>query len=288
MSDRELLSHNATEPESHDQSMSTEPADTLRCALVQADTRWADPVGNRENLAQLMDTAPGCDLYVLPETCNTGFLGDSDLVEAGRRDEIADGREVAWLESQARQRDAAIACSIVVEEHQKLYNRFVLAQPGAETTFYDKRHLFGFGGEGRRYTAGDRRVRAEVAGRRVDLQICYDLRFPVWCRNDDAFDLQIFVANWPRPRAEAWRTLLKARAIENQAMVIGLNCVGVDGKGVEYPGSSGAWNALGECLVGPLDEAEQVATFELDFAAQDEIRKKFPFLPDRDCYSIEG
>ena len=267
--------------------MSTAPADTLRCALVQADTRWADPVANRENLARMMNSAPGCDLYVLPETCNTGFLGDEDLEKAGRGAEIRDSRELAWLASQAGDRGAAIACSIVVEEDGNLFNRFVLARPGMASATYDKRHLFGFGGEGKRYTAGDRRVRAELAGRRVDLQVCYDLRFPVWCRNDNAFDLQIFVANWPRPRVEAWRTLLKARAIENQAMVIGLNCVGVDGKGVEYPGSSCAWNALGESLAGPLGDREQVATFGLDFAAQDEIRKKFPFLPDRDGYSLE-
>lgn len=262
-------------------------ADPIRCALVQADTRWADPLANRENLANLMDRAPGCDLYVLPETCNTGFLGDGDLHEAGRGREISDGGDVVWLESQSRERGAAIACSIVVEEDGKLFNRFVLARPGAESVFYDKRHLFGFGGEGRRYTAGDKRVRAGFAGRRVDLQICYDLRFPVWCRNDDAFDLQIFVANWPKPRAEAWRTLLQARAIENQAFVIGLNRVGTDGKQVEYPGSSGVWNALGESQAGPLDDREQVVTCCLDFHAQDEIRKKFPFLADRDRFSIE-
>jgi len=267
--------------------MTKTAADTMRCALVQADTRWADPVANRENLANLMDRAPGCDLYVLPETCNTGFLGDGDLEQAGRGEEIADGSEVAWLESQAGERGAAIACSIVVEENENLYNRFVLARPGAETAFYDKRHLFGFGGEGRRYTAGSERVRAELAGRRADLQICYDLRFPVWCRNDDAFDLQIFVANWPAPRAEAWRTLLKARAIENQAFVIGLNRVGTDGKNIEYSGSSGAWDALGDALAGPLDGREQVAICELDFAALDQIREKFPFLPDRDRFSIE-
>src|SRR6056297_677454 len=142
-------------------------ADTLRCALVQADTRWADPDANRENLARLMDSAPDCGLYVLPETCNTGFLGDEDLEKAGRGAEIRDGGEVAWLEAQARDRGAAIACSIVVEEDGKLFNRFVLARPDAESAIYDKRHLFGFGGEGKRYTAGNRRVRAELSGGRV-------------------------------------------------------------------------------------------------------------------------
>ena len=275
--------------------MNNKSTDKIRCALVQADTRWADVAANRENLVRLMDSAPGCDLYVLPETCTTGFLGDQDGDQDGNQagdqeavGERADGGDVQWLEHQARARAGAIACSVVVEERGRVFNRFVLARPEGESAFYDKRHLFGFGGEGRRYTAGDKRVRAELAGRRLDLQVCYDLRFPVWCRNDNAFDLQIFVANWPKPRAEAWRTLLKARAIENQAMVIGLNRVGVDGKGVEYPGSSGAWDALGEPLAGPLDDCEQVATFELDFATQDELRKKFPFLPDRDRFSIES
>lgn len=255
----------------------------IRCALVQADTRWADPAANRENLARLMDSAPGCDLYVLPETCTTGFLGDREHLE-----EMEDKRDMKWLEGEARKRGAAVACSIVAAQDGGIFNRFVLARPDGKSTFYDKRHLFAFGGEDKRYSAGMKRVRAELFGRRVDLQICYDLRFPVWCRNDDAFDLQIFVANWPAPRVEAWRTLLRARAIENQAFVIGLNRAGVDGKNIEYPGSSGAWDALGESLAGPLDDREQVATFELDFAAQDELRKKFPFLPDRDGFSINS
>jgi len=261
--------------------MTQTPPESMRCALVQADTRWADPAANRENLSRLMDSAPDCDLYVLPETCTTGFLGDRERLE-----ELADGRDVEWLQAEARERDAAIACSIVAAENGEVFNRFVLARPDGPPALYDKRHLFAFGGEDSRYSAGNRRVRTTLAGRRVDLQICYDLRFPVWCRNDDAFDLQIFVANWPKPRAEAWRTLLKARAIENQAFVIGLNRAGTDGKKVEYPGSSGVWDALGEALVGPLDAREQVAPCVLDFAALDQLREKFPFLPDRDRFSI--
>lgn len=270
-------------PNSPDTSMTETPADKLRCALVQADTRWADPAANRDNLARLMDSAPDCDLYVLPETCTTGFLGDRERLQ-----EMAERRDLEWLEAEARQRNAAIACSIVAAEGGCVFNRFVLARPDGEAAFYDKRHLFGFGGEDKRYTAGRRRVRAGLAGRRVDLQICYDLRFPVWCRNDDAFDLQIYVANWPAPRAEAWRTLLKARAIENQAFVIGVNRTGIDGKNIEYPGSSGAWDGAGNALVGPLHDREQVVTCELDFAAQDKMREKFPFLPDRDRFSIES
>jgi len=253
-----------------------------RCALVQADTRWADPDANRANLARLMDAAPGCRLYVLPETCTTGFLGDRAL--AARPDAAAD---LAWLDDEARRRGAAIACSIVAADGERMFNRFVLAAPDGVRATYDKRHLFGFGGEDRRYTAGSTRVRSTLFGRQVDLQICYDLRFPVWCRNDDGFDVQIFVANWPRPRVEHWRTLLKARAIENQAFVVGVNRVGTDGNGVEYTGSSGAWDALGEALAGPLDEREQVAVCELDFGALIATREKFPFLADRDSFSLE-
>jgi len=256
--------------------------DSIRCALIQADTRWADPAANRENLASLMDQAPGCDLYVLPETCTTGFLGDEERLQ-----QLAEGADQAWLVQQAAGRGAAIACSIVAVEGQRIFNRFVLAHPDGRTDTYDKRHLFGFGGEDKRYSAGNRQVRAPLFGRRVDLQVCYDLRFPVWCRNDNAFDLQIFVANWPSPRAEHWRCLLKARAIENQAFVIGVNRAGTDGKGIEYPGSSVVYDALGEAVLGPLDGTEQVATFTLDFAWLDETRRKFPFLADRDEWVLE-
>ena len=258
-------------------------AERLRCALVQAETRWADPAANRRNLSGLMDRAAGCDLYVLPETCTTGFLGDGDIDV----DRVA-AEDLEWIAGEAEARSAAIACSIVVDDGGAIFNRFVFARPDGSVATYDKRHLFAFGGEDRRYSAGRRRVRAELAGRRFDLQICYDLRFPVWCRNDDGFDVQIFVANWPSPRVDAWRTLLRARSIENQAFVIGVNRVGIDGNDVEYPGSSGAWDAQGEAVVGPLDENEQVAAFELDFTALETVRSRFPFLGDRDAFELAG
>jgi predicted amidohydrolase len=250
-------------------------------ALVQAETRWADPPANRSNLERLMDQAPDCDLYVLPETCTTGFLGD---VDCGNR--LDPDRDLEWFRTQAAERAATLAGSIVAAGGDVFYNRFVLMRPDGDVTIYDKRHRFGFGGEGDRYGAGRQRVRTELFGRRVDLQVCYDLRFPVWCRNDDAFDLQIFVANWPKARAAAWRTLLAARAIENQAIVIGVNRVGRDGRDIDYPGCSGVWDALGEPLAGPLEGREGVATVGLDFAALDAVRERFPFLADRDAFSI--
>lgn len=262
--------------------VSADPVTKLNCALIQADTRWADPEANRDHLARLMDTAPGAALYVLPETCTTGFLGDRDRNVA--RDAAGD---MSWLAAQAQHRDAAIACSIAAAEGSRIFNRFLFAMPDGSVVVYDKRHLFAFGGEtGARYAAGSKRVRAGFRGLRFDLQVCYDLRFPVWCRNDDGFDVQIFVANWPRARATAWQTLLAARAIENQAIVIGLNRVGIDGNGVDHPGCSGVWDAFGNPLIGPLDDSEQVAVVELDFDRLRQIRQDFPFLRDRDRYAI--
>jgi len=263
-------------------TMPSNPISTLRSTLVQADTRWADPIANRANLSRLMDCAPGSDLYVLPETCTTGFLGDRDRNVAQDAEQ-----DLRWLGEQARSREAAIACSIVVAEGTRIYNRFVFASPDGSIAAYDKRHLFAFGGEtADRYAPGSKRVRVDFRGLRLDLQVCYDLRFPVWCRNDDGFDVQIFVANWPRARATAWQTLLAARAIENQAIVIGLNRVGVDGNGVDHPGCSSVWDAFGQPLLGPLNDSEQVATVNLDLGRLDQTREDFPFQRDRDRYTI--
>lgn len=254
--------------------------DELKCALVQADTRWADPDGNRRNLERLMDQAPGCDLYVLPETCTTGFLGDTDE----STEQVAND-DVAWLIDQAARRGGAVAGSIVFPEQGRFYNRFLFVTPDGAMETYDKRHLFAYGGESDRYSAGRRRKRLDWNGWRVDLQVCFDLRFPVWCRNDDGFDLQLFVANWPTPRVDAWRSLLKARAIENQTYVIGINRVGKDGKGVIYPGSSMAFDAMGATLRDCGDD-EVVEVVTLERGALEQVRKRFRFLELRDGFLL--
>lgn len=256
--------------------------DALKTVLIQPDTRWADRGANREHLASLMDRADSADLFILPETCTTGFLGDLSP-DAEREQGAAD---VDWVIAESKRRGSAVVAGIAVVEGGQRFNRLVFATPDGRTTHYDKRHLFGYGGEGDRYSAGDRRVRVGWRGWRFDLQICYDLRFPVWCRNDDAFDVQLFPANWPSPRVEAWRTLLKARAIENQAVVIGVNRCGTDGKGVEYPGSSRAFDALGAPLL-ELGDAEEVSGFVLDPASVRTVRERFPFLADRDGFRVE-
>lgn len=254
----------------------------LVVALVQADLRWQDAPSNRRHLVELMDRQPGCDLYVLPETFTTGFLGDSGLPAEGMG-----GATVEWMREQAGRRRAAVCGSLVIAGSDGVrHNRFLFMPPEGEPTAYDKRHRFGFGGEDQRYAPGNHRQRVEYRGWRIDLQICYDLRFPVWCRNDDGFDLQLFVANWPAPRVEAWRSLLKARAIENQAYVIGVNRSGVDGNDIVYPGCSSAWSMEGHRLV-ELGEPEAVARVSLDRQRLGEFRRDYPFLDDADRFSLD-
>ncbi|MEM7054005.1 MAG: nitrilase-related carbon-nitrogen hydrolase, partial [Pseudomonadota bacterium] len=213
----------------------------LRCGLIQADTRWLDPAANQANLAGLIDEIPDCDLYVLPETCMHGFMAGPEIAESMA------GDSVHWLRQQATARAAMIAGGVLVQEHERVFNRMIVAHPDGRIEHYDKRHLFTHGGETEAagYSKGVQRHRMEWHDWRIDLQICYDLRFPVWCRNNASplkrFDLQLFIANWPTPRIDAWTTLLKARAIENQAYVIGVNRCGTDGNGIDYLGRSVAF-----------------------------------------------
>lgn len=254
--------------------------DTLQVALVQSRLHWQNPAANREHLAGLMDRQPGGDLYVLPETFSTGFLGDG-----ADEPETMTGETVAWMQAQARERSAGIAGSLAMLEDNKRFNRFLFVTADGILASYDKRHLFGFGGEGKRYQRGHSTTVVDWRGWRMDLQICYDLRFPVWCRNDRGFDVQLFVANWPAPRVEAWCALLKARAIENQSYVIGVNRIGSDGNDVRYSGRTSAYSPMGEALLELKDE-EAVSMITLNINELNDIREKFPFLRDADEYTI--
>lgn len=262
--------------------MAAPVAETLEVGLIQADLVWQDAQANRHKLAAMMDSAPGCDLYVLPETFSTGFLGDEGL-EA----ETMDGPSVQWLREQARTREAAVAGSLVIDDGSgRRFNRFVFMPPEGDPSSYDKHHRFGFGGEDQRYTAGQSRVVVDWRGWRIDLQVCFDLRFPVWCRNDRDYDLQLYVANWPAPRADHWRSLLKARAIENQAYVIGVNRCGRDGNGLDYAGDTVARGADGARLV-ELGALEACGRVRLSLPALREFRAALPFLAGRDEFSLD-
>lgn len=255
----------------------------LRTLLVQARICWKDPAENRAHVRSLVQqSGEKFDLIVLPETFTTGFLGDTDLPQ-----ENMHGPAVAWMKSVAAECDSAVAGSVVIVENGQRYNRLIFVTPDGEVEYYDKRHLFAFGGESKRYTAGNSRVVIHYRGWRICLQICYDLRFPAWCRNRDDYDLMLLVANWPAKRIHHWLTLLEARAIENQSWVIGLNRVGKDGNGLDYPGRSVVFDPAG-ATVADLGSKECTQLLTLDLDQLNQVRRDFPFQTDADTFLLNG
>ena len=268
----------------------------LRISLVQGDTRWHDPAGNRAYYGRLMAPLHGTtDLVVLPETFTSGFSN-----EAVGEAETMDGPTVAWMQEQAVRLDAAVTGSVQVRGEggdggSGVFNRMVFVAPDGALTHYDKRHLFSFARENERYAAGRERVVVEYKGWNILLQVCYDLRFPVFSRNGfdgsraglPDYDLALYVANWPSARAHAWKTLLRARAIENLCYVAGVNRVGTDGNGLDYAGDSAVIDFLGHPLTEATDE-EVVSTMLLQAAPLIEHRARFPALRDGDRFTLQG
>jgi predicted amidohydrolase len=253
----------------------------MKALLVQAQLGWKDPARNREHLQSLVSRAEGgFDLVVFPETFTTGFLGDADLPG-----EDMQGATVQWMKEMASRENCAVAGSAVIVIDRRRYNRMLFVTPGGDVIHYDKRHLFAYGGENQRYTAGNDRVIVEYRGWRINLQVCYDLRFPAWCRNRDDYDLMLLVANWPSRRVKHWSSLLEARAIENQSWVIAVNRVGEDGNGFKYPGRSVVHDPLGVC-VADLGGEEKGEVVDLDLSQVEKIRNDLPFQADADRFEI--
>jgi omega-amidase len=253
----------------------------LRVSLVQADTVWHDAEANRQLYGELVRGLAGrTDLIVLPETFTSGFSND-----AAARAETMDGPSVAWMSGLAAEVGATLAGSLVVREGGQVFNRMLWARPDGSLEHYDKRHLFRMAGEHERYAAGAARRVVRLGAWRVLLQVCYDLRFPVFMRNRGDYDLIVLVANWPAPRREHWRTLLRARAIENLACVVGVNRVGRDGNGIEYAGDSVALDAQGTVLaeLGPL---AGTVTTRLSLEALHAWRERFPAHRDADRFEL--
>lgn len=262
---------------------------TLRLALVQADTRWHDPVANRELYGdQVRQAAAGADVVVLPETFLSGFSNEAIKLAEGMR-----GESMQWLRGLARETGVVVCGSLVLQDEQaRPVNRFIWMPPDGHELHYDKRHLFRMAGEHERYAAGRLRPVIEYRGFRILPSVCYDLRFPVWLRNrvraDGSleYDLMLVVANWPKPRREPWRTLLRARAIENLCYVAGVNRVGMDGNQIEYAGDSAVIDFLGQPLV-ELGQQAQRACVEIDLAALRAHRLRFPAQQDADRFGVE-
>jgi omega-amidase len=253
----------------------------LKCLLIQTQLFWADPEANRQHLEAIVrEQSSDCDLVVFPETFTSGFLGDAEAAP-----ETMEGATVEWMKILAGELDCVICGSAAISIAEGTANRFLWVQPDGQVQFYDKRHLFSYGGENRRYVAGSERKVFHYRGWRICPQICYDLRFPAWCRNRDDYDVLLFVSNWPEPRTSAWTALLKARAIENQCYVIGVNRSGKDPRGLEYAGGSAVYDPLGETVLD-LGAVEGSGSVKIELDKVEAIRSQLPFMQDADDFNL--
>ena len=252
----------------------------LKTALLQTDIVWANPEKNIENIEKLMDANPDAGLYVLPEMFSTGFCTKPEGIA-----EESPAASLDWMKNSALSRRCAIAGSLAVRENGCYRNRFYFVHPDGKVEYYDKKHLFTYGDEHREFTAGDRRMTVNFEGIRILLEVCYDLRFPVWARNRGDYDMILYVANWPVQRIEAWKTLLRARAIENQCYVCGVNRVGADPYN-RYCGGSALIGPNGNTLAECEDGKESAAVGEVDIALLNKFRGTFPVLTDADSFHL--
>ena len=248
----------------------------MKVTILQRNIEWANPALNIQRADEAIDRNAGADLYVLPEMFSTGFCTQPEGIA-----EPSNSDTLRWMQRKAAETNAAIAGSVAIEEQGKYYNRFYFVKPDGSVTHYDKKHLFTYGGEHMRFTAGEERVIVEWRGVRILLEVCYDLRFPIWARNRGDYDMILYVASWPTPRAAAWSALLVARAIENQCYVAGVNRVGAD-PACEYCGGSVIIDPYGKVMATCADNTECEATAEIDMQALEAFREKFPVLKDAD------
>lgn len=253
----------------------------LKLSILQTAPHWHEPGANRAHFEELLlGLDEATDVVVLPEMFSTGFTMD-----AKDHAETMDGETVRWMRGVAARQGAVICGSVIIQEEGKFFNRFIWMRPDGSLTTYDKRHLFRMAKEDAYYSAGTERIVVELGGWRVCPQVCYDLRFPVWSRNRNDYDLLIYVANWPSARRTTWQALLKARAMENLCYVAGVNRVGVDGNDVPYSGDSAVCDYVGRELISGADKAF-VATVSLDWEGLQRFRKKFPAHLDADDFTV--
>jgi omega-amidase len=258
----------------------------LTITLIQTNLFWEDKAANLAMLEQKINAIEAAtELVVLPEMFSTGFS-----MKPAQLAETMEGETVSWMKRMAAARKIILTGSVIIEQEGLYYNRMIWMLPNGQYGYYDKRHRFAFAGEDAHYTAGNRRVVAQVNGWKVNLLVCYDLRFPVWARQQlqeggPEYDLLLYVANWPQRRSHAWQTLLQARAIENQCYVVGLNRVGNDGNGIYHSGDSMVVDPLGQTLYHRADD-EDVFTITLQRENLEEVRSKFPFWKDGDSFNL--
>ncbi|MFH7015837.1 nitrilase family protein [Flavobacterium sp. FlaQc-47] len=254
----------------------------MKIALIQSDLYWEDVSKNRKSFeSKINEIDSGVNLVVLPEMFSTGFTMNAPQVA-----ETMQGETVLWMQSLAKQKNFAITGSLIIVEKEQYYNRMFFVFPSGEIQYYNKRHLFSLAGEDKFYTSGDKKVIVDYLGWKICLQVCYDLRFPVFARNVENYDLLLYVANWPKVRTNAWDALLKARAIENLSYVVGVNRIGLDANSFEHIGHSQAVDFLGNYILEP-QETEATFIVDLDKDVMLETRKKLDFLSDKDTFEIK-
>jgi predicted amidohydrolase len=253
----------------------------MKIALIQAPLIWENPQANREYFEERVNSIEQeIDLIILPEMFTTGFTMNPKNVA-----ETMEGETILKLKDLAKNKNTAITGSLIIIENEKYYNRLIFVFPSGKIEYYDKRHLFSLAGEEKIYTSGKEKQIVEYKGWKICPMICYDLRFPVFSRNTEDYDLLLYVANWPKPRTNAWDILLKARSVENMCYTLGVNRIGFDESGHEYVGHSQAIDFLGNTIIN-AEESEGVFIADLDKNAMLEARHRFGFLNDRDAFEI--
>jgi omega-amidase len=264
---------------------------SLTITLVQANLFWEDKKANLEMFKQKIESIKEkTEIVILPEMFNTGFSMKPELFA-----EKMDGETVNWMKRISAEKKIILTGSVMIEENGKYFNRLIWMLPNSDFGVYDKRHLFAYAHESEHYSAGNKKLIASVKGWKINLQVCYDLRFPVWARQappplgeagrGSEYDLLINVANWPEKRSLAWKTLLRARALENQCFVVGVNRVGEDGEQISYDGGSTIIDPLGE-IIYEKNKEEDVFTYTLEKEKVIGTRNHFPFWKDADHFII--
>jgi len=259
----------------------------LSVTLIQTNLHWEDKQANLQMLGEKINSIKEkTEIVVLPEMFSTGFsMNPSQLAET------MEGETISWMKKIAAEKKIILTGSVIIKDGEHYFNRLIWMLPGGAYGVYDKRHRFAYAGEDDKYTAGDKRLIASVNGWKINLLICYDLRFPVWARQqankngEPEYDVLIYVANWPEKRIHAWKTLLQARAIENQCYVIGVNRTGEDGNQIHYSGESLVADPLGEILYTKKDQ-EDIFTIRLERSRLNEVRERFPFWRDADKFNV--
>lgn len=259
----------------------------LRISLIQSNLHWENIPANLQMFSDKINAIEQTDLIILPEMFSTGFSMNAKLVA-----EEMDGPTMQWMQKIAREKQCAIAGSLIITEEGNYYNRLVWVFSDGTVQTYDKRHLFSLSDEPKVFSPGHERLIVELKGWKICPLVCYDLRFPVWSRNglnsetgEPLYDLLLYVANWPERRNHAWKSLLTARAIENQAYVAGVNRVGTDASGINHTGDSMVIDALGKTIYHKADE-EDIFTYELNFEELKKVREQLLFLKDADAFEV--